>query len=222
VGGGFIVIVAFLLGSGIARGWTQEEIVEGIQKHYKQIRDMEADFHQETTLPIMSRVNEAKGHLYLKIPGKMRWDYLEGQEKTVVINGQTMWFYEPREKQVTVTDLSRLPNSQDLLAFLTGMGDLRKEFRLDGSQPKLETKEGYVMIHLLPVAQGSQWTHLRLLVDPKSFQVVQSAFEGVQGDRTVIHYRNIRTDVGLSDDLFRFEIPKGTEVLHYPPPKANP
>jgi outer membrane lipoprotein carrier protein len=200
---------------------TPDEVMDGIQKRYKQIRDLEADFRQETTLPIMSRVNEASGRLFLKIPGKMRWDYLEGQHKTVIINDLTMWFYEPQDHQVTITDLKKFPNARDLLTFLTGVGDLRKEFRLDTTQTLQETREGYVTIPLLPKGENVQWTHLRLVVDPKDFQVVQTAFEGVQGDRTVIYYRNIRTDVGLKEDLFQFQIPPGTDVLHYPPIKEG-
>jgi outer membrane lipoprotein carrier protein len=209
--------VLALGGSGLAWGWTADEIAEGIQNRYRQIRDLQADFRQETTLPMMSRVNEARGQISLKIPGKLRWDYREGQKKIVVINDSTMWFYEPQDRQVTVTDLAKLPNSQDLLTFLTGVGDLRKEFLVDPAQPIQETREGFVLLHLLPRSKNAQWTHLSLLVDPKTFQVVQTAFEGVQGDKTVIEYQNIRTDVGLPNDLFKFDIPAGTDVLHYPP-----
>jgi outer membrane lipoprotein carrier protein len=206
-----------LLGGGAAWGWTSDEIAEGIQRHYSQVRDLQADFRQETTLPMMSRVNEARGRISLKIPGRLRWDYLEGQKKTVVINGDTMWFYEPQDRQVTVTDLARVPNSQDLLTFLTGVGDLRKEFIMDPARPLEETRDGHVTVHLLPRNRNAQWTQLRLVVDPKTFHVMQTAFEGVQGDKTVIEYRNIRTDVGLADELFKFEVPAGTDVLHYPP-----
>ncbi len=215
--GWLTALVFFISGSTVAWGLTPEEIADGVQRRYREIRDLQADFHQQTTLPMMDRVTEAKGRLYLKLPGKMRWDYLEGQKKAVIISETTMWFYEPVEKQVTVTDLTRLAHSREMLTFITGMGDLKKDFLLDSSQSPPETREGYVTIHLLPREKNSQWTHLRLLVDPKTFQVAQTAFEGVQGDRTVIDFKNIRTDLGLSDDLFKFEIPEGVDVLHYPP-----
>lgn len=221
---GFLWATALLwtAGQGAAQAWTVSEILAGVQMRYQEIRDLEADFLQEATLPMVSRVTEARGRLYLKIPGKMRWEYLEGQEKIVVINGHTMWFYEPREQQVTITDLNRVPNSQELLTFLTGMGDLRKEFIVDEGQTLVETREGYAMVKLLPRSRSSQWTSLRLLVDPRTFHVVQTAFEGVQGDRTVIQYHNIRTDVGLPEELFQFQIPEGAEVLHYPPEGTRP
>lgn len=221
---GYWILCALIIpvGCGEAWGWTAEEIAKGIQERYSQIRDLQADFHQETALPLMDRVKEAKGRIYLKIPGKMRWDYLEGQTKSVIINEKTLWFYQPNENQVTVTDLTRVPNAESLLTFLTGMGDLTRDFHLVPSPSIQETREGYVMIHLRPTEEGVQWTHLQLMVDPKTFQVVQTAFEGVQGDRTVIRYSRIRTDVGLPDELFEFQIPEGAEVLHYPPADQKP
>lgn len=212
----------WLAGPWGAQAWTVSEILEGVQRRYQEIRDLQADFLQEATLPMINRVTEAKGRLYLKIPGKMRWEYLDGQEKIVVINGHTMWFYEPREQQVTVTDLRKVPNSQELLTFLTGMGDLRKDFLVDEAQAPVETPEGFLSVRLFPRSRSSQWTSLRLIVEPGSFHVVQSAFEGIQGDRTVIQYHNIRTDVGLSEDLFEFQIPEGAQVLHYPPEGNRP
>ena len=214
--------LCWVTGLGTAQAWTVSELLDGVQRRYKQIRDLEAEFRQEATLPMVNRVTEAAGKLYLKIPGKMRWEYLEGQEKIVVINGDTMWFYEPAEQQVTVTDLSRVPNSQELLTFLTGMGDLRREFLVEEAQPPVETREGYLGVKLLPKSKSSQWTSLRLLVEPGTFHVVQTAFEGLQGERTLIQYYNIRTDLGLPEELFHFKIPEGVDVLHYPPDRPKP
>lgn len=215
-------LVCWLACVGYAQAWTVGELLDGVQKSYKKIKDLQADFHQEATLPMLNRVTEAGGKLYLKLPGKMRWEYLQGQEKIVVINGDTMWFYEPNEQQVTITDLTKVPNSQELLTFLTGMGDLRREFLVEETQVPVETKEGYFMVKLLPKSHTSQWTSLRLLIDPRSFHVVQTAFEGIQGERTLIQYFNIRTDLGLPEELFQFKIPEGAEVIHYPVQGSRP
>jgi len=217
-----IALVVWFACLGYVRAWTVGELLEGVQKSYKKIKDLQADFHQEATLPMLNRVTEAGGRLYLKLPGKMRWEYLKGQEKIVVINGSTMWFYEPNEQQVTITDLTKVPNSQELLTFLTGMGDLRRDFLVDETQSPVETKEGYFMVKLLPKSKTSQWTSLRLLIEPGSFHVVQTAFEGIQGERTHIQYYNIKTDLGLPEELFQFKIPEGAEVLHYPAQGPKP
>jgi outer membrane lipoprotein carrier protein len=196
---------------------TAEEVVQGIQKRYETISDLQADFHQRTKLPMMNRVKEAGGEVFLKMPGKMRWDYLEGQKKVVIINGSTLWFYDPEERQLTISDLSHVAGAQRLLSFLTGMGDLTKEFDVSASQGVEETPGGDLTIHLVPRFENAQWKNLRLTVDPHTFQVVGTGFEGLQGDETDIVYSNIRTNVGLADALFEFKVPAGTEILHYPP-----
>jgi|Deesub1362A_J573_1020465.scaffolds.fasta_scaffold00113_72 outer membrane lipoprotein carrier protein len=202
--------------------WTHEEVLQGIQKRYSEIRDLRAWFHQTTSMPMMNRVREAGGRIYLKLPGRMRWDYLEGRRKTVIIRDQTLWFYDQDERQLTVTDLTKVPQSSKLLSFLTGVGDLQKEFLVVKAEPVKETRDGYLAVRLEPKEENAQWTYLVLVVDPKDFHVVETSFQGIQGERTEIRYSQVETNVGLSDDLFRLEVPPDTEVLHYPPPETSP
>lgn len=211
-----MIVLAWAGGSLGEKRWTTGEVLEKVQVHYSQIRTLQAQFEQETTLPTLNRVTRARGVLYLRLPGKMRWEYLEGQEKIIIINGSTMWFYEPQEGQVTITDLARVPDSQELLTFLTGVGDLRKDFLADEESPAVKTTDGNLMVQLFPKSASSQWKSLKLVVDPKSFNVVQTAFDGIQGERTIISYRGFVIDQELGEDLFTFHIPPGVEVLHYP------
>jgi outer membrane lipoprotein carrier protein len=193
------------------------EVMEGIQNRYRQIKDLQASFHQTTVIPVMDRVKEASGTLYLKVPGKMRWEYTKGPHRIVLIDGRQLWFYDPQEGQLTITDLSKIPNSDYLLAFLTGMGELKEVFQPELSKGVVKTATGHLKIYLRPRAEDSQWKSLRITVDPKTFQVIETAFEGIQGDRNIIRYYNIKVNVGLEDEIFRLEVPPGTEILHYPP-----
>lgn len=202
-----------LVVSESANGQTAGQILARLQEHYNRIKSIEAEFHQETTLPITSRVTRASGKMYLKLPGKMRWEYLQGQDKLVIINDKIMWFYEPEERQVTVTDLSKMPDSQELLTFLTGIGDLKRDFLINEA---VSTRDGHVVIQLLPKAARSQWKSLWLVIDSTSYKVIQTSSEGIQGERTIISYTNIREDVELPEELFTFQMPEGVEVLHYP------
>jgi len=215
----FSILAAILGFVPTTNGQPAAQILARLQEHYQRIKTLEAEFHQETTLPITSRVSRARGKMYLKLPGKMRWEYREGQDKLVVINNGIMWFYEPEERQVTVTDLSKVPNSQELLTFLTGIGDLRRDFLLNET---VTTREGSIVIQLLPKAARSQWKALWLVVDGSSYNVLQTFFEGIQGEKTIISYTNIRENVELPEELFAFQIPEGVDVLHYPTEEKAP
>jgi outer membrane lipoprotein-sorting protein len=115
-----------------------------------------------------------------------------------------------------------MAGSQRLLSFLTGMGDLTEQFEIVEPSGVEETAEGNVTLKLLPRFENVQWKYLQLTVDPDTFQVVGTTFEGIQGDETEIVYTNIRTDLGLSDALFELEVPEGADVLHYPPREQQP
>ncbi len=72
-------------------------------------------------------------------------------------------------------------------------------------------------MRLIPRDPQSPLTNLTLLINKHSFRIMASSFQGLQGDFTVINYRNIRTNQKLSDSLFSFTIPEDAEVLNYPP-----
>lgn len=199
-----------------AYGISLDELIKGIQGQYEKTKDLTADFEQETHVKMLERIRRAKGKVYLKKPGKMLWQYEGRHKKDIVINGDRMWVYDPFPNQVTITDLSKVPHSQIYMTFLTGMGDLRKDFRSAG-EGIIITDEGHYRMRLIPKDPKSPLTNLTLLVNKNSFQIMASSFSGLQGDLTVIKYQNIRTNQKLSDSLFHFTIPEGTEVLHYPP-----
>ena len=59
----------------------------------------------------------------MKKPGRMRWNYQKPDPKMYLADGDTLWLYEPEDKQAFKQDLkaSQLPAA---LAFLTGKGKL--------------------------------------------------------------------------------------------------
>ena len=217
-----IMLLAGMFPARELRAMSPEEIAEGVQQYYKSIKDLEAYFHQSSFLPMMNQSREASGKIYLKLPGKMRWDYETGPKKSVIINENRLWFYDIEEKQLTISDLDQMPNSQSLLTFITGMGDLKKFFHFVAGPPDEKTDKRFAYLRLVPKEENSQWTYLQLLVDTKTFRVVQTGFEGIQGDRTLIGYENIRTNVGLKDDLFLLDVAPDTDILHYPPLTSTP
>ena len=54
---------------------------------------------------------------------------------------------------------------------------------------------------------------LVLTVDKKTYTVLQTEVFDAMGNVTRTRFINIKTNVGLSDSLFKFTIPPGTEVI---------
>src|SRR5579872_187833 len=67
------------------------------------------------------------GTLWLKKPGKMRWEYRSPKEKLFVSDGKDAWFYVPDDKQARKQSAKKLEDIRSPLAFLLGKTKLEKE-----------------------------------------------------------------------------------------------
>src|SRR5712675_2944691 len=67
--------------------------------------------------------------LWLKKPGKMRWEYRSPREKLFVSDGKDAWFYVPGDRQARRTEAKKLDDIRSPLAFLLGKSKLEKELK---------------------------------------------------------------------------------------------
>ena len=61
----------------------------------------------------MKRPQKGEGKVYFKKKGMMRWDYQVPNQK-LISNGQTLWYYQPEENQVFVSDVSKVLKERPL------------------------------------------------------------------------------------------------------------
>jgi outer membrane lipoprotein-sorting protein len=99
------------------------------------------------------------------------------------------------------------------LAFLAGEGDLSQDFNLLNFSGSVSPKEDNFALELAPKEPNTALSKLVLIVDKKSYYVIQTdIFDGL-GNVTRTRFIDIKTNVGLPDSLFQFSIPPGAEVL---------
>jgi outer membrane lipoprotein carrier protein len=208
-------VALFLLNLGITShlfGITGQTVMAEIQKRYETTNDFEAGFVQEYIGKVMKRVQKGEGKVYFKKKGMMRWDYRIPDQK-LISNGHTLWYYQPEEKQVFVSDVSKVLKEKTPLAFLAGEGDLRRDFDLVRFTESSSQKDATFVVELSPKEPNPALAKLTLTVDKKTYQVIQSDVFDELGNVTRTRFMDIKTNVNLSNSLFQFTIPPGTEVL---------
>ncbi len=198
---------------------TGPELLNGIQNRYEKANDVEANFTQEYISKGMKQATRGEGKVYLKKRGMMRWDYTTPHQK-LISDGHTLWFYQPDEKQVLVSDLSSVLKERTPLAFLAGEGDLSRDFDLLNLKESVSQKEESYVVELTPKEPLATFSKLVLTVDKKGFTVLQAEVFDAMGNMTRTRFINVKTNVGLSDPLFRFVAPAGTEVIKMQEPSA--
>jgi outer membrane lipoprotein carrier protein len=198
---------------------TGPEVLNEIQSRYEKTNDFEASFIQEYVGKGIRQSSRGEGKVYFKKKGMMRWDYTVPNQK-LVSDGRTLWYYQPEEKQVLVSDVSRVLKERTPLAFLAGEGNISRDFNFLNLNESVSQKEDHYVIGLAPKEIIPTLSKLVLTVDKKSYLVLQAdVFDGL-GNLTRTRFINIKTNVGISQSFFQFTAPPGTEVIQMQGPSA--
>ena len=113
--------------SAPCRAVDVKTVAAGVDAHYNHLHSLEAEFTEVYRGSGMDRTES--GTLWLKKPGKMRWEYRSPKDKLFVSNGKDAWFYVPEDRQARKTDAKKLEDIRSPLAFLLGKTKLEKELQ---------------------------------------------------------------------------------------------
>ena len=102
-------------------------IAQAVDERYNHLHTLQTDFTEIYRGAGTERTES--GTLWLKKPGKMRWEYRSPREKLFLSDGKDAWFYVPGERQVRRTAVKKLDDLRSPLAFLLGKTKLEKELQ---------------------------------------------------------------------------------------------
>ena len=212
-----ILFLSLLASVPTASGVTAQSVLAEMQSRYENTNDFEANFLQEYIGKVMKKPQKGEGKVYFKKKGMMRWDYKVPNQK-LISNGRTLWYFQPEENQVFVSDVAKVLKEKTPLAFLTGEGDVSREFSIVNFNESISPKEDYFVLELAPKEPDAALSKLTLTVDKKAYYVIQAdVFDGL-GNVTRTRFVDIKTNVGLSSAFFNFVIPPGAEILKFQEP----
>src|SRR5436305_6622884 len=103
------------------------KVADAVDAHYNHLQSMQSEFSEIYRGNGTERVES--GTLWLKKPGKMRWEYRSPREKLFLSNGKDAWFYVPGDRQARKESAKKLEDIRSPLAFLLGKTKLAKELR---------------------------------------------------------------------------------------------
>lgn len=187
------------------------EIAARVQKVYDNEQCLSSDFIQIYRSGTSGKTIEETGKLVIKKPGKMRWDYLKPEKKLYVSDGTTVYWYVAEDRQVTKINLEDADQEQAQILFLTGRGNLVKDFEISNTEEIAPLHPQSFMLRLKPKKE-QDFDYLILEVNPRDYYVERILTFDPLGNMTEYRFLNIHRD-NKSDDYFKFEIPRGVEVL---------
>lgn len=202
-------LIAGLLGNG---GDAEKEalaLLRAVESRYEGVRDFQGRFVQTARVASLGRDEVSSGRVWVKRPGRMRWEYREPEARVIAIDGETLRMYSPEEAQLQIASLEQGAFSPTALDFLFGELALAEHFR-----PSLGTPhaDGTLRLELTPRAQA-RFQRLELWVDPLGHQLRGSLLVDVLGNRTELRFAELAENLGIADERFSVEVPAETEIV---------
>jgi outer membrane lipoprotein carrier protein len=187
------------------------KLAAAVDAHYNHLRSLQAEFTEVYRGAGMDRTES--GTLWLKKPGKMRWEYRSPKEKLFVSNGKDAWFYVPGDRQARKESAKKLEDIRSPLAFLLGKTKLEKELRGLSTAPDIASLNAAdTVLRGVPVAFADRISEIVVEIAPDS-RIVRLVMQGVDGAVTEYHFTDQQEDVAIADGRFDFRVPAGTEVV---------
>jgi outer membrane lipoprotein carrier protein len=206
-----LLLVIFALAATAAGAADVKPIAAAVDAHYNHLRSLQAEFIEIYRGSGMDRTEG--GTLWLKKPGKMRWEYRSPREKLFVSNGKDAWFYVPEDHQARKSAAKKLEDIRSPLAFLLGKTKLEKELRGLSLAPDIATlQSGDMVLRGVPSAMADQLHEIVIEITPEH-RIVRLILQAVDGSSTEYQFTGQKEDVPIADSRFQFKPPTGTEVV---------
>jgi outer membrane lipoprotein carrier protein len=189
-----------------------KEVAQRVNRHYNSLQSLKAQFSESYQGLGIKRFES--GTLYLKKPGRMKWEYTTPAGKVFVLDGKTAWFYSTGDPQVQRIPAKELDDLRSPLRFLLGHTELEKE--LNGLTLVPAGNGGFVLAGQ-PKGLESRVRRLSLSVTPDG-AITGMEIEEMDGALTRFNFSAQQPNVALPSETFRFTLPKGVPVVDAAPP----
>jgi outer membrane lipoprotein carrier protein len=183
------------------------DAVDALREFTRDAKSGRATFTQVVTSADNAKKKTSSGSFEFARPNRFRFAYAKPYEQVIVGDGESVWLYDVDLQQVTVRAMDQALGATPA-ALLAG-ANVEKDFELKAQ----------------PSAQGLDWVQAtpRVKGEAASFQSLRVGFKGKAlsaielvdnfGQRSLLTFGEVATNVTPTADSFRFTPPKGVEVL---------
>lgn len=214
-------------GAGTGEGWPAfaqaaannelEALVDRVDAHYAQIKDFQADFVQETRIQGFDTPIRSSGRMYLKKPGRLRWDYLEPSVEHMYVHQDQVAMYVPAHNQVLKGNLTMMVSTKAPLRLLQGVGKLAEHFSAEPTGNGKKGEGGLPLVTLIPkpVAGAAPPSLVKIVVEiqPRTYMIQSLVLHENNGNVSIFRFSGFKINTGLDDTVVTLNPPEGVVIV---------
>lgn len=180
------------------------KILKGVEEHYNRIQTLQVHFGESITQ--QGRKHTESGELFLRKPGRMRWQYSSG--KLYISDGKYLYSYNPNENRAEQIPFKEFDDMRAPLAFLLGHLHFEDDFKQFVARPDREN----TFITATPKSDKMPYTEVSFLVSPDSV-IHWLSVKGQDGSVLEYVFENEKRNPQIADSMFKFAPPPGVEFV---------
>jgi outer membrane lipoprotein carrier protein len=180
-------------------------VLSSFDARSRTIRDFTAKFTQTYRSGALGRAIVETGTVKVKRPSRMLFEYVTPDRKLFVADGDRYYFYVPRDKQVMVQNQR---GDRRATARILAEGRLLEHFKCIGEESDALGRK----LILTPLEKDANVTRIAVILDAQ-LRLLALEIQDAEGSTSRMVFEGFKENVGLKDSEFRFEVPKGVEVI---------
>ena len=184
-----------------------QHLLKGVEGRYNRAQTLEIRF-AETYSGLGRGPRTETGVLYLRKPGRMRWEYTQPAGKLFVSDGKQVYLYLPDENRVEKMKLKDTEDMRAPMAFLLGKLHFEKEFQ--NLQARAEGEGSLVTAE--PKSNSLPYSKVEFQVSP-TFEIRKLHIVGQDQSVLDFAFESEKLNPPLANSLFQFQPPAGAQIV---------
>jgi outer membrane lipoprotein-sorting protein len=181
---------------------ARADLIEKLEASSKDVQSLSGEFQQRNKLKLFKQELKSKGRFYFQRPKKIRWEYLDPDPSTLILDGEQATLRTPGAAPQTfdlTKDATMRAIFDQLLTWLspTSMAEARKDY-------EIAVKDSTLLLTpraTSPVAKAFSRIELRL--DPKTLLMKSILLTEKNGDEKEINFTKLSKNSPLPAGAFK-------------------
>lgn len=167
----------------------------------------QATFRQTTFDSEERVIQQSRGRIMIKRPGRFRWETNIPTNQIIITNGKTLWVYNKDLSQASKQPLAKRTNINPASLLSGSIKDLKQNLTITSSP-----NDGTVVFELVPRIKKDlnfKWIRLKFFQKQLTEMTVLNNLE----ERSIFQFKKIKINQLLADHLFEFKPSRDVDVI---------
>ncbi len=209
-GGGlpFLLLLVLLWTPAATCAEQGEEVIRKVQETFAGLKTLSVQFKVRYQVSGAGEIREETGRFWMDDSGRFR---TETPSQTLVCDGETLWMYDPGQKQVIIRNFA--DDADDLVTPRKLLYEFPRDYRVVGiEEDRLAGKDCTVLV-MNPKSETDPTREIKVWIDSDDFLTRRFLIVDLADNVTLFEFMDYRLNRPIPEDIFTFQPPEGTEIF---------